>query len=44
MKHSSCLVHYFFLWKIVRNKCIMIIIMIMIMIMIMIIIILLVWI
>ena len=25
MKHSSCLVHYFFLWKIARYKCIIII-------------------
>ena len=30
MKHSSCLAHYFFLWKIARYKCIIIIIIIII--------------
>ena len=25
MKHSSCFAHYFFLWKIARYKCIIII-------------------
>ena len=25
MKHSSCLAHYFFLWKIARYTCIIII-------------------